>query len=98
MDKKAIKQLYKIAELRGIDGKSGVEARKKAIEEWISYWVEEVTFSQAVIKSNFSSDEHDFIIYYLCYKLGEQLMDQGFIEAEIGKNKVSTGLLALKSF
>ena len=97
MNKKALKDLHKIAELRGVDGKSGVSARKKAMDLWVDEYIKEVTFSQAVIKSNFNSEERDFIIYYLCYKIAEQLMDQGFIEADIDKYKVSTTLLALKS-
>lgn len=96
MNKRSLQQLYKIAEIRSINGVSGVDARKKAIDLWVDEWVKEVNFSQAIIKRNFTSDEHDFIVYFLCYKLAEQLMDDGFIEAEIDKHRVSTGLLALK--
>lgn len=95
MKEKSIKELYKIMAMEGLDRKSGRVARERALEEWIKDWIVEVSTSQSVIKDTLSSEEDDFLKYYLAYQIGDRLMDE-CIEVNSEKRKISTKLLALK--
>jgi len=92
---KCIEELYKVVAMEGINRESGRIAREKALEEWINDWVVEVSTSQSVIKNNLSSEEDDFLKYYLAYQMGDRLMDD-CIDVTNEKTKITTKILALR--
>ena len=93
---KAIKELYEVMQIEGVDRKSGRLAREKALEGWLEYWIEEVEASQSIIKRGLTSEDEDFIKYYMSYKMGDRLMDN-CIHVESLPNKISTKVLALRT-
>ncbi len=92
---RAIKELTRIVEMEGIDRKSGKEARLIALNTWVNDWVEEVKYSQSVIKNSLTSEDQDFIKYHLASKMGDKLMDY-CIQVESVPNKVSAQVWALR--
>ena len=95
MKANALEELRNIVKIEGVDRNSGNLARAKALEEWISENVIDVKFSQSVIKNNLTSEESDYLMYYLAYQIGDKLMDD-CIEVYHEKNKITTTVKALK--
>lgn len=95
MRSKSIQELYKVISMEGVCRKSGSAAREIALTEWINDWIVEIETSQSVIKSNLTSEEDDFVKYYLAYQVGDKLMDD-CITVNSEKTKITTKILALK--
>tara|TARA_R110000850_G_scaffold148801_4_gene271094 strand:+ start:274 stop:564 length:291 start_codon:yes stop_codon:yes gene_type:complete len=95
MNGKALEDLYKVMQMEGLDRKSGRIVREKALSEWVSDWVVEVNASQSIIKQGLTSEDEDFIKYYMAYKIGDELMEE-CINVESTKTKISTKVWALK--
>lgn len=90
-----IPDLLKIAEIDGINRLNGVEARKKALLEWLNTWILELNCEQNVINRVMALENNDFIKYHLAQKVTEQLLEEcGYIDYR--KNKVTLKILALK--
>lgn len=92
---KAIDELRKIAQIEGIDKESGASARLKALDLWLGEWLETVSMEQSVIKTNLSSEEDDFLKYYIATQLGDKLMDD-CITVSNEKHKIKAEVLAIK--
>jgi len=92
---KSIEELHKIMAMEGLDRKSGAKARTKALEEWIEEWIVDVNYEQSVIKRGLTSEDEDFIKYYMAYKIGDELMNE-CIDVKTTPTKISTQLLALR--
>ena len=95
MNSKALEQLRNILKIEGIDSKSGGVARERAFEEWVNEWVVEVETSQPIIKKNLTSEDEDFIKYYLSYQIGDKLMDD-CISVKATSNLITTRITALR--
>ena len=95
MNHKALKLLSKIIEIEGVDRKSGTSARKIALKEWISDWVIVGSAEKSVIKSNFTSEETDFIKYHLSTCLVTSSLEEVVTFSE-EKYKVRASMLAIR--
>ena len=95
MKVKSMIELLKVVRIEGVDRKSGTVAREIALEQWINDWIVDIETSQSVIKTNLTSDEDDFLKYYLAYQVGDRLMDE-CIAVNSEKTKITTRILALK--
>jgi hypothetical protein len=95
MNMEALKQLRNILKIEGIDSISGSKAREKAFEEWVNDWVVEVSASQPIIKKNLTSEDEDFIKYFMAYKLGEELMND-CVQVDSEVTNITTKVMALK--
>ena len=90
-----MEELHKVMSIEGLNRKSGRLARELALEEWINDWIVEVSTSQSIIKTNLTSEEDDFLKYYLAYQMGDKLMDD-CIDVTNEKNKITTKVMALR--
>lgn len=95
MNSKALKDLIKIASIEGIGHNNGKEAREVALQGWIETYITEVEFSQPVIKQALTSDDLDFVKYYMAYKLGEELMND-CVDVDDKPNRITTKVWALR--
>lgn len=95
MKSKALELLVKVMEIEGIDRKSGTLARKLALEEWINDWIIQGNAEKSVIKSNFTSEEKDFIKYHLATCLVTSSLEEVVAFSE-EKNKVKATMLAIR--
>lgn len=71
----AIKQLFKIVEMEGVSIKDGRTARKQALKAWIDENIIEVEVENNIIKKNLTSEDEDFIKYYLAHQIGSKLLE-----------------------
>ena len=95
MTPRAIEELIKIMGIEGTDKLNGTNARLLALQEWQDEWIEEVNYEQAVIKKQLTSEDLDFVKYYLAYQLGDRLMDYCVHVDESG-NRIKTKVYAFK--
>jgi len=95
MNKKALEQLFKIVKMEGISRADGTEARERALYQWLAEHTVDVSCEQVIVKAKLSSDEQDFIKYHMATKLAEQLME-GCVDIQVGKNKVTAKIKAIK--
>lgn len=95
MEPKSIRELFKIVAMEGVDRSSGRTARESALKDWVSDWIVEVETSQSVIKTNLTSEEEDFLKYWLAYTIGDKLMED-CIDVQSEKTKITTKILALR--
>jgi len=95
MYERILLDLLQIVEIEGSDPESGQLTRIKAIHKWMDETLINVKISQSTIKSNFSTDEEDFLKYHLATKMAEELMEEA-IEVTIEANKVTTQVVAFK--
>jgi len=95
MNKKALDDLLKIAGIEGIGHSNGKNARELAIKDWVNTYLVEVEFSQPVIKHTLTSEDMDFIKYYLSYKIGDELMNE-CIDVDSQPNRITTKVWALR--
>lgn len=96
-DHPALKELYKIIKSRHLgETTEGVNARLEQFNDWVERWTEEVQVSQSVIKNKLTSEDEDFIKYYLSYRMGESLIDNDCVDAENKKNHIKTRIRAFK--
>jgi hypothetical protein len=93
---KALDQLFLICKIEGLRIGEGSSAREKAIEQWINDWVVKVNFKQPVMKTNLTSEEEDYIKYYMAYKTGDRLIDNNCIAVKSSKYNIETEAFALK--
>lgn len=92
-----LNELRKIVEMEGLTRSQGKEARIKAFEEWVENAVTEITIENSVIKSNLSSDEEDFLKYYLAYQIAEKLLEDCATVISEGNN-IKVKVLAMTKF
>lgn len=76
MNSEAIKELYKLVKIEGITRIDGLEAREKAVGDWINKWVVEISISQSIIKKNLNSEDQAFITEYLTKQIVDILHDE----------------------
>jgi hypothetical protein len=91
----ALQSLMKIAGIEGINPSMGAIAREEAMRLWIKEWIVEVEISQPIIKTALSSDDEDYIKYFMAYKIGDELMDE-CIDVKSEPTRITTKLMALK--
>lgn len=95
MNSKALNDLIQIASIEGIGRNNGTVARESAIRSWIETYITEVEFSQPVIKQALTSEDIDFVKYYMAYKLGEELMND-CVDVDDKPNRITTKVWALR--
>ena len=95
MNSKALDDLIKIASIEGIGHNNGTAAREKAIRSWAEDYIVEVEASQPIIKQGLTSDDEDFVKYYMAYKLGDELMND-CIDIESKPNRITAKVWALR--
>jgi hypothetical protein len=88
-------ELMSIASIQGLTRSDGVEAREKALKQWIKDWIGEYSFNQHIIKKEIKADEMDFIKYHCATKIAEILMEES-VHMNLKPNNVSIKLFALK--
>lgn len=90
-----LSELVKIIELEGITSKDGVEARRKALDHWISTYVAEIAIENSILKKKLSATDQDFLKHYLAVQIAEQVLeDHAAVITE--NNKIKVKLLVLK--
>lgn len=91
---KALRDLFSIVEIEGVDRDSALNARKTALKDWIDSYITHLTVENNVIKTNLDSEEEDFLKYHLGYQIAEKLVEDHatVISAD---NKVSVSVLVL---
>jgi hypothetical protein len=95
-DHPALNELYKLIKSRHLgETVDGTNARLHQFNDWVDRWTEEVQVSQSVIKNKLTSEDEDFIKYYLSYKMGEELMIN-CVDAENEKRCIKTRIRAFK--
>lgn len=95
MNSRALKQLRKLVKIEGVSRKDGTLARVEALEDWIDTWIEEISIEQTIIKKNLTSEDEDFIKYYMATKMGEELMEY-CVEIESTPTKIKTVVKSLR--
>lgn len=90
-----IQELIKIAGIEGISRSDGVDAREKALSEWLDRWVAVQTVNQSILDRTFTSEEEDFIKYHLAKVAGENLMDE-CAHINRKKNSIEVKIVAIK--
>jgi hypothetical protein len=95
MKSKALDDLIKIASIEGIGHGNGKAAREKAIMSWVEDYITEVEVSQPIIKQGLTSEDEDFVKYYMAYKIGDELMND-CIAVESKPNRITTKVWALR--
>ena len=70
-----LEELSKIVKMEGLSRKDGASAREQALSCWVEDNIIEITISNDVIKKNLTSEEEDFLKYYLAYQIADKLMD-----------------------
>lgn len=66
--------------------------RKEAVESWVKDHLIQLEMDHSVIKSNFTTEETDFIKYYLAQQLSEKIMES-FAEVETTKNNIKVKVM-----
>lgn len=90
-----LSELTKIIEIEGITSRDGAEARKKALENWISTYVAEISIENSILKKKLTATDHDYIKYHLALQIAEQILeDHAAVISE--KSKIKVKLLVLK--
>lgn len=91
----ALKDLRSILNVDAVDMKTLKKVQSKLIEEWINSYVEEFEVENSVIKTNLTSEEEDFLKYYLAVQVAEKLIDDHSTVISEDK-KIKIKILALK--
>lgn len=92
---RCLRELRNILEIEGLDRKSAKKARSEALEAWIDRWVYQVEIKQSIIKSNFTSEEMDFIKYHTAKVASEALMED-CISLDLNEKEIKLSLKALR--
>lgn len=92
---RCLTELRNILEIEGVDRKSAKKARAEALESWINTWICQVEIRQSVIKSNFTSDEMDFIKYHTARLASEALMED-CMYLDLNEKEIKLSLKALR--
>jgi hypothetical protein len=90
----AVKELRRIIEIEGLSRKDGFSAREAALNNWINDNIMEVVVDNDVIKKNLTSEEEDFLKYYLAYQIADKLLEECATVVSEG-NKIRVKILAL---
>lgn len=90
----AVKELRRIIEIEGLSRKDGLKAREQALNSWIDNNIMEVVVDNDVIKKNLTSEEEDFLKYYLAYQIADKLLEECATVVSEG-NKIKVKILAL---
>lgn len=90
----SISELRKIVTMEGLSRKDGLEAREKALDNWIENNITEVVIENSVIKKNLSSEEEDFLKHYIAYQIADSLLEDCATVISEG-NKIKVKILAL---
>ena len=91
----ALDHLKKIMQIEGVDRNYGKVAREDALSAWIKEWVVEVESEKSVIKTEFTSEEEDYLKYHLATCMAEKLMED-VIRVDNEKYKIKTSIVALR--
>lgn len=89
-----IEQLIKIIEMEGTTRLDGLNARRKALDEFIATHVQEITVENSLIKRNLTSEEEDFLKYHMGYQIAEKLIDDTAMVISTW-NKVKVSVLVM---
>lgn len=89
-----LEELRNIIGIEGLDRQSGLEARKKALENWIERHIAEITIENSIIKANLTPTENDFLVYHMGYQIAEKILeDHALVVRE--SNKIRVKVLVL---
>lgn len=89
-----MKELEQIISIQGLTPADGLEARKKALDEWTKASITEIVIENSIIKKNLTSEDEDFLKYYLALQIAEKLMEEcATVTSE--DNKITVKVLAL---
>ena len=95
MKSKSLEDLLKIARIEGIGHNAGQKARELALHNWIKEWVVEIESTQPIIKHNLTSEDEDFVKYFMAYKIGDELMND-CIDIKSEPTRITTKVWALR--
>lgn len=93
---RCIEELFKIAEITGINSDVGIQSRKEAVQNWIDRWVMEYNHDQPYIKTNFSEEEKEFIKEYSKFVIINELMEE-CVNIEDDKKRLKMIVRAIKT-
>lgn len=88
-------ELMKIANIQGLTRSDGVEAREKAVKQWVEDWIGEYSFEQTIIKKDFSLEEMEFLKYHSAKCMSEILMED-CVYMNLNENKLRVKTFCLK--
>lgn len=91
----AIKDLFSILDLPALDVNSLKVAQRILLNNWVNEYIEEFEIENSVIKTNLSSEEEDFLKYYLAHQIAEKLLDDHSTVVS-SDNKIKVKVLTIK--
>lgn len=89
-----LEELKRIMRIEGISRKDALSAREEALDQWIDNNVIELVVENSIIKKNLTSEEEDFLKYYLAYQIADKLLEDCATVISEG-NKIKVKILAI---
>lgn len=89
-----LEELRKLIAFEGVTREDGLEARKIALEAWISRYVTELTVENLVIKKHLTPTESDYMKYHLGLQVAEKIIEHHALVVSEG-NKIKVKVLVL---
>lgn len=90
----AISRLLSVLEIEGVNNCDRKKAQREFLESWVEDYISELEVERSVITNNMSSEEEDYLKYYLGFQIAEYLIDDcATVSRE--KNKIKVKVLAL---
>lgn len=89
-----LEELRTIIAIEGVSKHDGLEARRLALDYWISKYVSVLEIENNVIKKHLNQSEKDFLAMHQSYQLAEKILeDHAMVSTEGNKIKVKVLVL-----
>ena len=95
MEGKVLIALLELLRDCGVPSYMGETDMVEKVKSWMEDNLAEVTRSQSVIKTNFTSRESEAMKYYLAGQLVDELMED-VVDIEVQPTKITTKVIAFK--
>ena len=89
-----LEELRTIIAIEGISQHDGLEARRLALDYWISKYVSVLEIENNVIKKHLNQSEKDFLAMHQSYQLAEKILEDHAMVSTDG-NKIKVKVLVL---
>ena len=94
--KEALKELRKIVQIPDQKHWNCTEMRERALEEWVSKWLETYEYEQTVLNTKYlTSDFEDFLKEHVGKKLLEQALETS-VEISVENTKIKGNITCLR--
>ncbi len=89
-----LEELKTIIAIEGITLSDGLEARRKALDNWIGRHVSELIIENSIVKKHLNASEVDFLKCYQTNQIAEKLLEDHAMVETVG-NKLRVKVLVL---